>query len=167
MEWIENVLEQERDTLAIAISALSIGISGILLLIKLWETFWRDRIRLETSYFLTSERDVPSEIIIANLSPLPVQVAHWRLVWEPRWFSFWIGVKDVSPDETDHFKVNERDTYRIAYEFQWNAKVSSGRQLVLRLKRFGRRRWIKLVVGAGHDPNWFWRIKRWLRPLRA
>lgn len=141
-------------------------VSTGLALIKIWETFWRDRIRLDSTYLLTGERDMPNEVVIANLSPIPVQVAHWELAWEARWFAFWLKRVDVSPDETSRFKINGRDEHAIRYEFQWNGRVSSGRHLVLRLKAFGQQRQIKLVIGAGTQPDWMWTIRKRLPRLR-
>lgn len=140
-------------------------VSTGLAMIKIWETFWRDRIRLDSTYLLTDERDVPNEVVIANLSPVPVQIAHWELAWEARWFAFWLKKEDVSPDEPTRFKINGRDEHTIRYEFQWNGAASSGRRLVLRLKAFGQRRQIKLVIAPGTQPDWVWSIRKRLPRL--
>ncbi|MGP3725633.1 hypothetical protein [Cereibacter sphaeroides] len=167
MTWFENLSEQLQNDHAFLISLVSLGVSCILLLVRLWEAFWKDRIKLETSYFLTGEKGEPNEIVIANLSPLPVQVSDWELAWEPRWFAFWLKQIDVSPDETWRFKINGRDVHEISYEFLWNGRAASGRHLVLRLKLFGRRRRVRLVVGAGQEPDWSSTIRKRLTRLRS
>lgn len=167
LAWLETIKEQVQTNSAVLISLVSLGISCFLFFVKLWEAFWKDRIKLDTSYFLTGERGEPHEVVIANLSPMPVQVSHWELAWEPRWFAFWLKKIDVTPDETWRFKINGRDAHEISYEFLWNGTTASGRHLVVRLKLFGRRRRVRLVVGAGQEPDWFRNIRKWLRTFRG
>jgi hypothetical protein len=64
-------------------------VSTILGLVKLWETFWKDRIRLATTYSFTGEEGAPDTITVANLSGAPVQVSGWTLAWKPNFFSRW------------------------------------------------------------------------------
>jgi len=142
-------------------------LSTILGIVKLWEAFWKDRVRLATTYSLTGERGGAHQIVIANLSPLPVQVSHWTLAWEPRWISFWSSKIDVTPDETTHFKIDARNTYTLNFEgfdrFAWDWKAAGGRQLVLKLKLFGKRHPIKLVIGAGQEPHWITKMRMVMR----
>lgn len=159
MAWFQTIWENYQNNSAFLISFVSLGISFILLCVKLWEVFWKDRIRLATTYFLTSEHGATNEVIIANLSPLPVQVSHWELAWEPRWYTFWLTKIDVTPDEIWHFKINGHDIHEIRHEFTWNFESTSGRHLILKLKLFGRRRLVRLVIGAGQKPNWTWITK--------
>lgn len=53
------------------------SLATLLGVVKLWEVFWRDRLRLATSYMLTGEPGGAHEIVIVNLSPVPVHVANW------------------------------------------------------------------------------------------
>jgi len=142
------------------IPAWAAVVSTSLAAIKIWETFWRDRIRLATSYSLTGETGGQHEIVVANLSPVPVQVSDWRLAWEPRWFAFWLKEVNVTPEETWRFKIEGHNDYQLDFkgcdQFAWGWTVSSGRQLVLKLRLFGRNRPLRLRVGAGQSALW-WR----------
>lgn len=137
-------------------------VSTTLAAIKVWETFWRDRIRLATSYSLTGEVGGQHEIIVANLSPVPIQVSNWRLTWEPRWFAFWLEEVNVTPDDAWRFKIAGHNEYQLSFggaeQFEWGWTVASGRQLVLRLHLFGRKRPLRLRVGAGQPALWFRKI---------
>ncbi|MFK0339206.1 hypothetical protein ACIQT7_18210 [Agrobacterium deltaense] len=121
-------------------------VSSGLAAIKLWEVFWKDRLRLATSYMLTGERGGEHEIVVANISPLPVQIASWKLAWEPKLFRFNKPEIDVSPDWEDigRFKIDAHSSYVLKFgglnQFSWDYKTSAGRRLTLRLKIFGLRR---------------------------
>ncbi|MBW3245272.1 hypothetical protein KUV57_21665 [Epibacterium sp. DP7N7-1] len=137
-------------------------VSTSLAAIKMWETFWRDRIQLETSYFLTGEPGSQHEIIVANLSPVPVQVANWNLTWKPRWFAFWRKEVNVTPEETRRFKIEGHNNYQLNFKgfdrFEWGGAVASGRQLVLEFNLFGRSRPLLLPVGGGQSALWWRKI---------
>ncbi|OWU66387.1 hypothetical protein ATO2_18900 [Roseovarius sp. 22II1-1F6A] len=151
------------------IPAWAAVVSTSLAAIKIWETFWRDRIRLAVSYSLSGERGGQHEITVANLSSVPVQISSWDLTWKPRWFAFWLKEVNVSPQYTYRFKIMGHDSYQINFEgrnqFAWGWKIASGRQLVLELNLFGRKRPLRLRVGAGQAAIW-WRKVEALVPRR-
>ncbi len=145
------------------ISAWAALVSTSLAAIKIWETFWRDGIRLASSYILSGETGGQHEIVVANLSPVPVQVSDWRLTWKPRWFAFWLKEVNVTPEETRRFKIEGHNDYQLDFEgiehFAWGWTVASGRQLVLELNLFGRNRPLRLPVGAGQSALWWRKIE--------
>lgn len=138
-------------------------VSTSLAAIKVWETFWRDRIRLATTYSLSGEAGARHEIVVANLSGVPIQVSDWYLIWEPRWFAFWLKEVNVTPDDAWRFKIEGHNDYQLSFEgcdqFEWGWTVASGRQLVLKLNLFGRNRPLRLRVGAGQSPLWWRKIE--------
>lgn len=93
-------------------AAVSTGLAGI----KIWETFWRDRLRLASTYSLTGEEGEPHLITIANLSSLPVQVSSAELYWVPNFFP--LNRPDPCSATPDYFYTT---TFRIdghsAYTF--------------------------------------------------
>jgi hypothetical protein len=82
-----------------AVSYWGAGLSTILAGIKVWETIWRDRLKLATSYSWTGELGTDDTITIVNLSSTPVHVAYWTLAWKPRFLSWKCQTDDVTPDE--------------------------------------------------------------------
>ena len=122
----------------------------ILFGVKLWEIFWRDRLRLDTTYCFNGEPSVPDEVTIVNLSPIPVNVANWRLYWKPRFWRSDLTVIDVTPDEPERLRIPSHDEVTVYFggmdKLQWGYKVSQGRRLVLELSVFGRTRKKKLIV---------------------
>lgn len=135
-------------------------LSTALGLLKVWELFFKDRVKADTTYTLSGARGGRHEIIVANLSSLPIQVAYWELAWEPRWSAFWLSRTELAHNEALRFKISGHDKYHLVfaqeYQFRWDTKVASGKRLVLTLKLFGRKRKLKLVVGAGYSAKW-WR----------
>jgi len=145
------------------IPAWAAVVSTSLAAIKLWETFWRDRLRLATTYSLSGESGGRHEITVANLSPVPIQIMSWDLFWQPRWFAFWLNAVNVTPDDPWRFKIVGHDAYQLNFEgcdqFEWGWKVASGRQLVLKLNLFGRKLPIRLRVGAGQAATWWCKVE--------
>ncbi|MFK4770135.1 hypothetical protein [Rhizobium sp. ZW T2_16] len=139
-------------TLTIMLSVWGAAISTGLAWIKIWETFWKDRTRLDTTYTFTGERGGEHEIVIANLSSLPVQVSSWELAWDPRFLRFDRPKIDVTPawEDVIRFKIDGHSTYTLKFaeenKFPWGHNISRGRQLKLKLKIFGRRRWQVLQI---------------------
>ena len=144
---IESFLQQLQ---ANYVAAWGAALSTLLGFVKLYEVFWKDRIRLQTTYSFTSERGADSEITLVNLSPVPVQVADWSLVWVPRWWCFWRSRVNVTPDEAFRFKIDGRDEYTLSFgeesSFQWGGGVAVRRRLILTLRVFGKSRPVKLKV---------------------
>jgi hypothetical protein len=133
----------------------ALAISIILAAVKLWETFWKDRIRLITTYSFTGEQGATDTITIVNLSSVPVQVSHWTLAWKPKLFFRWnTSTIDVTPDEGNGiFKIAPKDTHTLEFyedhsKFDWSYRTAQHRQLYLTLHIFGRRPKV-LKVGAG------------------
>lgn len=139
--------------LANPLAAWGALLSTMLAGIKLYETFWKERIRLESTFSLTGDSGAPHEITLVNLSTVPVQVSHWTLAWEPRWYRPTLPSKDVSPDETGRFKIEGRGERTILFDgqdkFAWDHSIAKGRRLVMRLYIFGKRGSIRLIIGAG------------------
>lgn len=129
------------------------GLSTMLGLVKAWEVFWRDRLRIETSYSFVGNDD-PDTIIVVNLSNKPVQVSHWTLTWSPTWFRFWIETIDATPDEGGaSFFVGAHSQQILTFsdhdKIPSSYNTTRGRKLVLRLHIFGRSRIKKLKVYPG------------------
>jgi hypothetical protein len=127
------------------------GLSTILGLIKLWETLWRDRIRLLTTYSFTSADQVDDEITVVNLSDRTVQVAHWSLAWQQAFSA--TKITDLTPDDGGYrFTIDPKSEHTITFsdadKFDWGSKAAKGRKMYLTLFLFGRRRPIKLLVKA-------------------
>ncbi|ATG42631.1 hypothetical protein [Phaeobacter piscinae] len=149
MEWIEWIAGHAKQN---PLGILGLAISLILAFVKIYETFWKDRLSLATSYFFTSHPGEADEIVIANLSPIPVQIAYWTIAWEKRWYALRVKDVDVTPEDPFRFKVLGRDSFALRFrdndKFPTGGSVAANRRLVLRLHVFGRRRPVKLVVGA-------------------
>lgn len=128
-------------------------IAFTLFLIKLYELFWRDRLKLATTYELNGHPDHDDEVILVNLSPVPVFTSSWSLAWKPRVWNFRIKSIDVTPDKIDRFKIDGNGETTLYFsqldKITWNHEVAHGRQLVLHLTIFGRRLSKKLIIGAG------------------
>lgn len=124
------------------------GLAGI----KIWETFWKDRLRLDTSYMLTGETGGAHEITVANLSPKPVQVVSWTLAYEPKLFHWRVKRMDVSPDWQDigKFKIDGHSSFTLSFgeenQFPWGWKARKGRKLCLDLKIYGRKKPKRLII---------------------
>jgi hypothetical protein len=83
-------------------AVLSTGLACI----KVWESFWKDRIRLATSYSFVGEGGPASTISVANLSALPVLVSSWELAWEPKAPRWWVKRVDCTPDDVSGFTID-------------------------------------------------------------
>jgi hypothetical protein len=129
-------------------------VSTLLGLVKLWETFWKDRLRLSTTYYFGSRDGTANEITIVNLSGVPVQVSHWTLAWKPNRFRWRTPAIDVTRDEgTPMFTIAPKDNHTLCFEesdyFDWSYRTARNRALFLTLHIFGRRRPKVLRVGGG------------------
>jgi len=75
-------------------------LSTVLGVVKLWETFWKDRTRLTVTRFFTTQEGVSDESTVVNLSGVPVQVSSWTLAWKPKFFFRWnTSTIEVTHDE--------------------------------------------------------------------
>ncbi len=127
------------------------GLSTLLGLLKLWEVFWRDRIKLSTTYSFTGAEGINDEVIIVNRSDSPVQISHWSLAWKPRLFRFNKVAEDLTPDERgERFTINPRSEHVLLFseddKFDWGWKATEGRNLYLALYLYDRRRPVKLRI---------------------
>ena len=146
---IQAFARLSMDDYTIKVATFSCAVWGAALstslgFVKFWETFWKDRIRLDTSYSWSGQEGAIDEIVIANLSSVPLQVAYWSLAWKPKLFHFRTSTLDVSPDEVSGFKIDGKDTYTLYFEeqskFDWGYRTSQHRALYLTLHLFGRKR---------------------------
>ncbi len=128
-------------------------LSTLLAGVKIWETFWKDRIRLTTTYSFSDEPSTDDTITVVNLSGVPIQVSHWTLAWKPNLFRWNTSTIDVTPEEgTGMFKIGPKDSHTISFndlaKFDWSYRSAQHRQLLLTLHVFGRRSKV-LKVRAG------------------
>jgi hypothetical protein len=124
-------------------------LSTILATIKVWEIGWRNRLRLETSFW--NGPDETDEITIVNLSSNPVLVSGWSLAWEPNLFHRRVKSIDVTPEYAgNRFKVDPKDFYVLSFSeadsFDSTYAVSRNRKLYLSMSLFGRKKPKKLMV---------------------
>lgn len=86
-------------------AVVSSGLAGI----KIWETFWRDRIKIESTYSISYSPEWPHQITIANMSSIPVQVSSAELYWVPNFFPLKRRIPSIAtPDYfyTTTFKID-------------------------------------------------------------
>jgi len=145
--------EQTLKTVTGVCAMWGAAVSTFLALIKIWETFWKDRIRLETSYSFSGQYGAVDEISIVNLSGIPVQVQDWSLVWKPNRFRWRTSEIDVTPESTGRFTIPAKNDYTLLFEefnkFDWSPRAARNRKLYLILYVFGRKRPKILKVGGG------------------
>jgi hypothetical protein len=143
-----------EDALKVAVSLCALWgavVSTVLAAVKFWETFWKDRIRLDSSHDFSSLAGAADTITIVNLSAVPVQVSHWTLAWKPTLLFRWnTPTLDVTPEDgTGMFTIPPKDSYTLEFpdeaspsgrsKFDWSYRSATHRQLLLTLHIFGRR----------------------------
>lgn len=146
----------DEQTLKAVVSLCAIWgavLSTLLAGVKIWETFWKDRIRLTTTYSFTGEPGTTDTITVVNLSGVPIQVSHWTLAWKPNLFRWNTSTIDVIPEEgADMFKIAPKASHTLPFEnhskFDWSYRSAQHRQLLLTLHIFGHRSKV-LKVHAG------------------
>ena len=128
-------------------------LSTVLAGIRVVEFFTKDRVRLYTSYAFRGHDSHDDEIVIANLSPVPVIVSSWELVWRPKLLWSKREPEDITPDfqdELNHFKVEGMGVYTMKFSGQhkvrWGHEIRDGRKLFLELRCFGRKRLVRLRI---------------------
>jgi hypothetical protein len=148
----------DDQTLRVATAACAIwgaGVSTLLGLVKIWETFWKDRLRLEATHSFIDPCEKADEITVVNLSGLPVQVSHWTLAWKPNPFRWRTSEIDVTPEPecVGRFTIPSKGNYTLYFEedakFDSSYRTARHRNLYLTLNIFGRRQPKVLKVGAG------------------
>lgn len=157
-------------TLTVVLAVWGAFVSSVLAGIKFWETFWRDRLRLSSTYSLSGQDGSPHVITIANLSSLPVQVSAAELWWVPNFLPlkrripvpvtpryFYTTTFKIDGHSLHVFEIDGRD------KFNWDFETTKGRKLYLYLHIFGRRNEKRLMVYAPGT----WRAGRWERFRRG
>jgi len=147
----------DDQTARIATTACAIwgaGISTLLGGVKLWETFWKDRLKLATTYSFSDQSDAAHEITVVNLSGVPVQICRWSLAWMPNSFRWFTSTIDVTPQEgAGIFTIPPKDSYALYFKedskFDWSYRTTRHRHLDLTLHIFGRSKPYMLKVYAG------------------
>jgi hypothetical protein len=134
-------------TISGSIIAFMLGIT------KLWELFWKDRVSLASTYCLNGHPDVPDEITIVNLGPVPVHVSHWRLEWQRRYWPIFRGSMDATPEETGRFKIDGYSAKTLVFDMMdklpWGKDLSGPSKLILTLHVFGRKRPKRMPIAYG------------------
>lgn len=143
-----TLLGLSLESIQLLLAMWGAGLSTALGLVKFYEAFWKNRIRLTTTHSF-SGGDEADTITIVNLSDAPVLVADWSLAWEPKLFNRSIGSKNQTPHEGgDRFTLKPKGEYTLSFDgpdkLDWGDDVAENRNLYLRLKVFGRRKDMKL-----------------------
>jgi len=128
-------------------------VSTVLAAVRLWEFQNQKRITLDSTYVFRGHPDLDDEIVIANLSLLPVLVSGWKLEWRPKWFGSRAQVIDVTPDFQDElscFTVSGHSRHTLTFsnedKISFGSRVSQGRKLILELSCFGRVHPVRLRI---------------------
>ena len=110
------------------------------------------KLNLSTTYSFYGTDQIDDEITIVNLSPVPLFVSHWSLVWEPTWPPK-RECLDITPDDASAFKVEGQDDFSLSFggvdSLPWGHEVAKKRKLVLTLHIHGRRRPKRLTIMRG------------------
>ena len=84
----------------LALSAWGALLATILAVVRLWEFFSNDRLRLTTSYLISSNAEEGHTFTIENSSNRPVMVTYWELFWASRWLGrTWFDRGEAWPEE--------------------------------------------------------------------
>lgn len=164
---IEITAGQLSGLLALWGAGVSTGLAGI----KIWETFWRDRIKIESTYSISFDGEWPHRITVANMSSVPVQVSAAELYWVPNFFPLKRRHPSIAtPDSfyTTTFRIDGHSSHAFVFEgkdkFDVSSETTEGRKLYIYLHIFGRSRPKRLLVYT--PDNWrnrWW--QRWRRRL--
>lgn len=147
MSFMEAVLQVAiQSPLATWGATLSTVLGGI----KIWEVFFKDRVRLDTSFLFTDEPGGAHEIDIANLSPIPVQISAWTLAYEPRLFRWNLETVELTHAYNRGFRIDGHSSKKLSFsgidKFAWGSDAPSNTNLCLTLHIFGRTRPKRLRV---------------------
>jgi hypothetical protein len=125
------------------------GLSTLLAVVKLWE-LWRDRVRVDVSYNFREGMERGNDILIRNLSPDPLILEHWELVyssgrWPRRRFE---PLLLPDPDAGD-IRIEEHTSHTLHFAeqnyFAWGHRALKGRAIAIRLHFAGRRSILRSV----------------------
>lgn len=120
--------------------------STILAVIKFWET-WRDRFKIDTSYYFTSEEN---KIFIRNITTRPIIIAHWELLYcSGRWLHRKVERIACHDHDAGDIRIDPYGTRRLRFAemdyFSWGYNDLKGRKLYIRLHIVGRKPLLRLV----------------------
>lgn len=142
------------------------GVSTALAGIKIWETFWKDRLKLESTFSLTTHVGEAHKITVANLSSLPVQISFVELYWVPNFFPLKRRETDLATPTEYYTSIRKIDGHsHLTFEysgddrFDWSYETVQGRRLYMYLHIFGRDRPRRLLI---YSPD-SWRRSKWNR----
>lgn len=143
------------DTVSQAVSQSAVGAWGAVVStglagIKVWETFFKDRLKLATSWVFTGDPGGAHVIYVANLSPTPVQVEAWTVAYKPRPFHWNIDKVELTYDDNEGFKIDGHSNKPLLFagmnKFVWAGDAPPNTNLWLTLHIFGRKRSKRLLV---------------------
>jgi len=151
-EWLNttwNAVSPFNDAIG-----MMLGIWGAVLssALAMWE-YRKRRLNLSSTYAFYGTDDIADEIVVVNLSAMPVFVKHWTLIWVPQnWFSK-AQPLDITPDDLGGFKIAGEDSITLKFDGQnkipWSYRVSEGRKLVLTLYIHGKSKPKRLKISRG------------------
>ncbi|GGC61670.1 hypothetical protein [Chelatococcus reniformis] len=147
------------------LASLGFLLSAGLAMLKVWETFIRDRLRLVADASLTILEDEPDEITVMNLSPFPIYVSHYTVAWRSPWpFLSEPAIEQTPFAGPIEFKIDGQGKIRLEFregdKLRWGQFIGS-RKLYLTLHIYGRR-WPKVVIAhEGYDTFAERLVKAW------
>ena len=145
----------DKDAVTMVTAVIGATLSIVNLIWNISSAIIKNKINVGTSYDWNSNPDYEDHIYIVNLSSIPLCVSGWSLVWEPKMFGPRKKRLDVTPDmETvDAFIISPHDIKTLYFsegdKFDWSHNTSDGRNLILTLHIFGRRRPLRITIKSG------------------
>lgn len=138
IEWLAKA-----DPIAVWGAALSTVLAG--------REVYKARTRIEIGYNFTSLTGEGNQIIIRNLSNLPITITYWELVWCKRKFLKWVSFKSVDPGEFNKdIHISEHSSTSLLFSeeehFDWGHKSLNGGKIFIRLQLAGRAKPVFLKV---------------------
>ena len=137
LEWLTSISS------ATAISWWGGILSTILAALKIWE-LWSDRFRVQVDGTFAGIPEIGHRVHIQNLSPKPIIVKHWVIIYR---YGFWPFHNDTPVIEKDYdenyvciasFSTHSLD-FRHEKYFDVNPKKLKNRSIYFRLHISGRR----------------------------
>lgn len=148
-EWLTEIWSAVKPFNDAAGLILAIWGATLSSALAVWE-YRKRRLNLSTAYAFFGTDEIADEIIIVNLSPVPVFVSHWALVWIPKNHLSRKKPIDITPDDLNGFKIAGEDIVTLKFGGQdkipWGYSVSEKRKLVLTLHIHGRKTVKKLTI---------------------
>ena len=93
------------------------SLSTLMAVLKIFE-LWKSRIKVDVTYQFTSSEEIGSKIIISNLTPRPIGITYWKLVWVKWKFPSWQKKEEISPDPLDdtHFTIGAYQQHVLNFD---------------------------------------------------